>query len=75
MRLIITFDDGRPHGLGHGSLIVEPATRRLQQALLEAAANDPESVLSIPNARLHMDVGTSGTASLRAGWITDVREG
>ncbi len=74
MRIILTVDDGRPHGIGCRSLIIEPATHAQLQELKDAAAGDPDKVLSIPNARLHMTVGITGTASVRAGNIVEVRE-
>ncbi len=74
MRIILTTDDGRPHGMGCRSLIIEPATHAQLQELKDAAAGDLDKVLSIPNARLHMAVGTTGTASVRAGHIVDIRE-
>jgi hypothetical protein len=74
MRLTLATDDGRPHGLGRGSLIIEPASAGLATELRDAIANDPDRVLTIPNARIHMSVDTTGVASVRAGNIIDVRE-
>ncbi len=75
MRIIVTVDDGRPHDMGRRSLIIEPATHAQLQELKDAADGDPDEVLSIPNARLHVAVDTTGTASVRAGHIVEIREG
>ncbi len=74
MRILITFDDGRPHGLGRGGFIVDNATHAYVQELLDAKAQTPDEILTIPNARVHATAATSGTASLRAGHIETVRE-
>lgn len=52
MRLILATDDGHPHDLGRRSLIIEPATPDLLAEIRDAMAEDPDRVLTIPNARL-----------------------
>ncbi len=74
MRILITFDDGRPHGLGRGSFVVLGASRTYARELLDAKEQRPDEILTIPNARIHMTVGAAGTASLRAGNIETVEE-
>lgn len=72
MRILITSDNGQPHGLGRHSIIVDDATQHLAQALEDARAATPDEVLSIPNARVHASAGEAGTASLRAGNIVEI---
>ncbi len=74
MRILISFDDGRPHDLGRGGFVVDDATHAYVQELLDAKVQTPDEILTIPNARLHVSAGTAGTASLRAGNITDIRK-
>ncbi len=74
MRVLITFDDGRPHDLGRGAFIVDNATHAYVQELLDAKVQTPDEILTIPNARIHASAGTASTATLRAGKITSIRE-
>lgn len=74
MRILIGYDNGLPHSLGRSGLIVDDATFAYVEELKDAKVNTPDEILSIPNARLHATAGTPGTASLRAGRITTIRE-
>ena len=74
MRIVITHDNGKPHSLGLRNLIVDSATSELVNEWLVARDSAPNEVLAIPNARLHVSADQSGTASLRAGNIIDIRE-
>lgn len=73
MRILLTVDSGIPHDLGRHVIIIEPATAALARQLRDAAATDPDEILSIPNARIHV-VADPGTASVLAGNIVAVRE-
>lgn len=74
MRILIASDNGQPHGLGNRAFIVDNATHAYVQKLWNAKTNTPNEILTIPNARVHATAGTPGTATLRAGSITDIRE-
>lgn len=74
MRIIICYDTGEPHGLGRRSLIVDDVTYSYVNELRTAKDTTPDLVLTIPNARLHVVAGSSGTATLKAGQIAEIRE-
>ncbi len=74
MRILISFDNGQPHDLGVRALIVDDVTHAYVQELLYARDRTPDEILTIPNARIHATAGTAGTATLRAGCITSIKE-
>lgn len=73
MRILISFDNGQPHGLGVRAFVVDNATPAYVRELMYARDWTPDEILTIPNARIHA-TGPAGTASLRAGKIETIEE-
>jgi hypothetical protein len=59
----------------HGpySLIVEDAPDADIAEWLRLARDEPDTILEIPGAKLHVGLDATGTASIRAGRITGIR--
>ena len=71
VRLILTVEGGPPHG--RHLLIVDGAAEGDADRYLRAAVDTPTEILTIPNARLHVDA-EPGTASVMAARIVAARE-
>jgi hypothetical protein len=62
-----------PDPLGPRGVIVEDTTADEIAEWLRLSRDEPDTVLEIPGAKVHVGIDITGTASIRAGRITGVR--